>query len=495
MNYLWSEFEKDFNLFNLKPINIEFDILNEAEALFSFNGVTKTGANGKTCWYFPLNTEESKRIINTDKKIGLKIIKYPVFNDIIDEYRRLLQEFSIQKILYKNNMAPDIFKLVLVKNHKHIKVKFSWLNHVINYPCGSVFFAQIVEHVDERIDSFRHGININSEGIIYGKLINNFVKDCLKLRITPYDINVENMFIKNKKLCVVDVHKWKRSYNIIPPPVPEYLQIELSNICNAKCKMCNIPYMTRKKGYMTDDLFIKILSEANELGVSHITPFLHGEPFIRDDFVEKLILINKIAPRANITLFTNASLLHEEVLYKMNSIKNFEQIVFSFPGGNKETYEKVTGLNFETSVKNIKNAFRILKDVNMRISMPKFEGNISSEKDFFELWDEYPCSSYKTYNYLGNISGTLSEACFEHCDRAFRSMTILYDGRICLCCMDSNGDYIMGDINKEHMLAIWNNKKYRTLRELHGICRMAYTPCNRCTLDLKTKEYESCNFS
>lgn len=311
------------------------------------------------------------------------------------------------------------------------------------------------------------------------------------MRIVPYDLNIENLYVNYGKLKVLDVHKWKRSYEIIPPYAPKYIQIELNNSCNAKCKMCNIPNMKRLKGQMTDELYIKILKEANELGVEYITPFLHGEPFLRKDFVEKLNMINKYAPNSKITIFTNASLLSEKIIKEISTIKNIEQIVFSFPGGNKEVYEKVTSLNFESTIVNIKKAFAYLKNVNMRISLPKCNQNESSEKDFFRLWKGYPCSSYDTYNYLGNVSGTLSSKCYEQCDRAFRSMTILHDGKICLCCMDSEGDYIMGDISKASMLDIWNNDNYRELRAKHGICRMAYKPCKNCTLDLKTEEYNN----
>ena len=101
--------------------------------------------------------------------------------------------------------------------------------------------------------------------------------------------------------------------------------------------------------------------------------------------------------------------------------------------------------------------------------MPVFEGNKDSEQEFYSLWKGYPCSTYKTYNYLGNVSGTLSKECYEQCDRAFRSMTILFDGRIGLCCMDSDGKYILGDISKETMRNVWNNAHYKLLRYKHEI--------------------------
>lgn len=485
MIYQWSELENVFITLGLDIYDVDLHL--EEDCNYRLNGKIIRGAKGKTCWYIPLEEDELQKF-GLVGNCGLKIIKYPVNSDILDEHRRLLQEFSIQKILHKKNMAPDIYKLLLIRNRCENAVE--WLSKEMKYPANSVFFAQIVEH----IDSFQEHdtrINTNDQGYLYGKLVDDFLEECRKLRIQPYDVNMENICIVKGQMKVIDVHKWRRTYTMQHVSAPKYIQIELNNSCNAHCKMCNIPNMTRKKGMMSDELFLKIVKEANDLGVQYITPFLHGEPFLRKDFVDKLRLINEFAPKARITIFTNASLLTDEIIYELRDIKNIEQLVFSFPGGNKEIYECVTGLNFELTVKNIKKAFEVLDGFNVRISMPKFEGNKSSEWDFFELWKNYPCSTYETYNYLADVKDTLSEDCYEQCDRAFRSMTILFDGRVCLCCMDSDGKHIMGDVYRDHMVDVWNNSNYMELRLLHGSCRIAYTPCDRCTLDLRTEEYNN----
>ena len=486
MIYQWSEFDSVFEKLGLETFDINLSINTNNE--YIYNGLSRTGATGKTTWFIPLSDDEAAKFgVVSNVCCGLKIVKYPVYSDIMDEYYRLLNEYSIQKILYKNDMAPNIFKLVLIRNRS--SVSYEWSFQKIEFPARAIMFAQLVENMTN--DNLESILSVSRFGIPYGKEINEFVERCNQLRIVPYDLNDENLFFHKGKIKVVDIHKWKRNYIIFPPSVPKYVQIELNNSCNAKCKMCNIPQMTRKKGFMSDELFIKILREANEAGVEYITPFLHGEPFLRNDYIEKLRLINEYAPKAKITIFTNASVLTEEVLHELFSIQNIEQLVFSFPGGNKETYEKVTGLNFEKTYQNICNAFKILRGFPMRISMPMYEGNVESKMDFYALWKGYPCSAYETYNYLSDVRDTLADVCYEQCDRAFRSMTVMFDGRICLCCMDSDGKYIMGDISKDSMLEIWNGEEYANLRRLHGMCRNAYEPCAKCTLDLRTEEYNN----
>lgn len=487
MIYPWYEYTNIFEELELKTFEVEFEVDDENMCLYSFNGNKRVGSKGKTCWYLPLE-EEDELCPDREKKYGLKIVKYPVFSDVIDEYRRLQKEFSIQKILYNAEMAPDIVDIILIFNKK--KTKINWLSSEIVYPENSFFFAQLVEHIENDMKQMS-GVYISESGNVYGRSVEEFKEKCLEFRINPYDLTKENLFFNNGKLKVIDLHKWDRTYKIIPPKSPKYIQIELNNTCNANCKMCNIPEMKREKGYMSDELYRRIIKEANELGVEYITPFLHGEPFLRKDYISKLKLINEFAPNSKITIFTNGSLITKDILKDLSHIKNIEQIVFSFPGGDKESYEQVTGLNFEHTVQNVKDAFEILDGQNLRISMPVCEENAESESDFYSLWKGYPCSSYKTYNYLGDKNNTLSQKCYEQCDRAFRTMTIMWDGRICLCCMDSEGRYVMGNLSQDSLLSIWNNEKYSKLRLEHGICRNAYEACKCCTLDLRTEEYNN----
>lgn len=483
MIYPWFEFSGILRDFVPEMFDIELSVLSNDE--YALNGSVRCGASGKTCWYVPLARQESRIFGLNGFDVGLKVIKYPVYNDIKDEYLRLLREFTIQKILFAHGMAPDVFKLVLVRN---AKANFSfWLGQNVEYPSGAVFFALLVANVVNREPLC--GVTINAGGNLFGPKIDEFRERCHQLRIEPYDLTTENMYQSDDRLGVLDVHKWRRTYEIRNVKTPKYLQIELNNTCNARCCMCAIPHMTRPKGNMTDELFEKIIVEANALGIEYITPFLHGEPFMREDFVEKLQRINVCAPRMKITIFTNASLLTERNVMVLAGIKNVEQIVLSFPGGNKKTYEATTGLDFETTVRNIKRAFEVLRGKKLRISMPKCTQNQKSEDDFASLWKGLPKRAYNTYNYLGDVQGSLAQSCFEQCDRAFRTMTVLFDGRVCLCCMDVDGKYIMGDLAKESIVDVWNGEKFVKLRTDHGCCRLACEPCNRCTQDLKTEEY------
>src|SRR5688500_5555806 len=61
------------------------------------------------------------------------------------------------------------------------------------------------------------------------------------------------------------------------PSMPEIVQIESTNICNAKCVFCPRDDMHRKQGIMTLDLFRKVVDGCVELGITHVRMHNYGE--------------------------------------------------------------------------------------------------------------------------------------------------------------------------------------------------------------------------
>jgi len=64
------------------------------------------------------------------------------------------------------------------------------------------------------------------------------------------------------------------------PILPEIVQIESTNICNAKCVFCPRDDMHRKQGVMSLELFKKIVDECATLGITHVRVHNYGEPFL-----------------------------------------------------------------------------------------------------------------------------------------------------------------------------------------------------------------------
>ena len=50
------------------------------------------------------------------------------------------------------------------------------------------------------------------------------------------------------------------------------------------------------------------------------------------------------------------------------------------------------------------------------------------------------------------------------CYYPWHSVSVLADGRVVPCCRDVNGDYVLGDLNNESLIEIWNGERMRQLR-------------------------------
>jgi radical SAM protein with 4Fe4S-binding SPASM domain len=77
----------------------------------------------------------------------------------------------------------------------------------------------------------------------------------------------------------------------------------------------------------------------------------------------------------------------------------------------------------------------------------------------------------------------LTGGTYYPCSHLWFSLIIAYDGRVHLCCRDTEGDHIIGDTREQTPAEIWNGDHFRELRRLHAKGRFdeipACKPCDR----------------
>jgi radical SAM protein with 4Fe4S-binding SPASM domain len=62
------------------------------------------------------------------------------------------------------------------------------------------------------------------------------------------------------------------------------------------------------------------------------------------------------------------------------------------------------------------------------------------------------------------------------------TFTVLWDGRVSLCCADYDGRNVLGDLRTSSIAEVWNNQTYRAVRRQHlesggpEICRSCDLP-------------------
>ena len=97
---------------------------------------------------------------------------------------------------------------------------------------------------------------------------------------------------------------------------------------------------------------------------------------------------------------------------------------------------------------------------------------------------QFPLAFAESSRHLEIWAGTLntrSDVQFP-CYRLWLTFTVLWDGRVSLCCADFDGRTILGDLNTSTIKEVWNSEPFRHVRRQHlesggpDICRACDLP-------------------
>ena len=172
-------------------------------------------------------------------------------------------------------------------------------------------------------------------------------------------------------------------------PLPEIVQIESTNICNAKCVFCPRDDMERRQGIMDMALFRKIADECVELGIEHVRMHNYGEPFVDRALVEK-VRYAKQKGVPQVGMISNGSLITEAAARGMIDA-GLDAINISVDASGKDTFEKTRlGLKYDKVIANIERLLT-LRDA-AGTTRPKLilsfvrQNNSEDERAFIEHW-------------------------------------------------------------------------------------------------------------
>lgn len=252
------------------------------------------------------------------------------------------------------------------------------------------------------------------------------------------------------------------------------IQLESSTNCNARCIFCPRYEMTRPMGTMNDDLFYKIIKEGKELRIKDFYPFLNGEPFVFPKIWEWLDYMEKEGVR--VSLYTNAELMDVDRLIEY---KNINYVNCSLNATTEETYNKIMrGPNFNKVIENIK---KLVDKARFRVnvSMVETKENTHEVEEFKKLWKKTTIVKYLNW---GGARPVEFDGKKKPCCNLLNNINILWDGRVCLCCMDYNGQVILGDISKEPLKDILERKKL--LEDRHKKLDFNMPLCENCNRNI-----------
>jgi sulfatase maturation enzyme AslB (radical SAM superfamily) len=266
---------------------------------------------------------------------------------------------------------------------------------------------------------------------------------------------------------------------------PEIVQIESTNLCNAKCVFCPRDEMHRQQGVMDMDLYRTIVDECADLGITHVRVHNYGEPFLDRQLVDK-VRYAKSRGIAEVGMISNGSLITEEIARGLIDA-GLDAINISVDAAGKEVFERTrVHLDYDTVIGNIRTLARLRREAGARrprliLSFVR-QDNSADEQAFIDEWSRVADKIHITD--LHNWGGTLHDRSDVQypCYRMWLTFTVLWDGRVSLCCADYDGRHILGDLRTSTIAAIWNSPPYLAVRRQHlesggpAICRTCDLP-------------------
>lgn len=254
------------------------------------------------------------------------------------------------------------------------------------------------------------------------------------------------------------------------PRLPEIVQIESTNMCNAKCVFCPRDEMHRPEGIMSMELFRKVVDQCADLGITHVRLHNYGEAFLDRQLVEKVRYAKDRGIR-EVGMISNGSLITERVARSIIEA-GLDAINISVDASGREVFESTRlGLNYDKVIANIERLVRIRAELGKR--RPKLilsfvrQNNSADEQAFIEHWRAIADKIHVTD--LHNWGGTLNHDSDVNypCYRPWLTFTVLWDGRVSLCCADFDGQTVLGDLNTSSIKEVWNSPAYRQVRRDH----------------------------
>ncbi len=277
---------------------------------------------------------------------------------------------------------------------------------------------------------------------------------------------------------------------------PKVVLIDSTSFCNLRCSMCCHHEMTRKKGNMSWELFVKIIDEIAEHNKdARIWMVFFGDPFIlkkTDPSIFDMIVYTKEKGLTDVVLNSNGNLMDRTAAQQLID-SGLDAIYFGIDAFTEETYSKYrVGGDYEKVRENVLYLLKLKKELNAKkpevyVQFVEMEGNKHEKDDYINYWKDKgaivkirPMVSWAGKIEASNL--TLNDDSRWPCHWAMQTMSITDQGLVVNCAVDLDAGFVAGDITKQTLREVWNgrlkenrsyhqNKQWDTLPEICKNCK------------------------
>jgi MoaA/NifB/PqqE/SkfB family radical SAM enzyme len=282
------------------------------------------------------------------------------------------------------------------------------------------------------------------------------------------------------------------------PAAPEELFVELTNVCNLRCVMCPRTSSSRDVGFMDPGLFRKIVDEAAHFPFCLLLPHGMGEALLHHRW-ENLVGYASDRGMSPIWILTNGTLL-DEPKARFLVDRGIDLVLVSVDGITQDTYGKVrVGGDLRQVEANVEGLLRLRAKAGKEkpavwLRMLEMEETREEIRPFEARWrsllsrgdgiDICPEDAWcgKVRERMGAKPDGLAPVRPGPCTMPWEALFVYWDGRVSMCCLDSEAELLAGDVRRNSLLEIWRGDRYNEVRCLHREGRFREIPlCGACT--------------
>lgn len=316
--------------------------------------------------------------------------------------------------------------------------------------------------------------------------------------ILASDFCVDNRFyadfVRQRSLSRIRKYEKKFQDNSIYPCT---IEIELTNFCNFDCIFCPNAVHIREKGIMSFQTFKNIIDEVENFKRIYIVFSGFGESLLDREMIDKLDYLYEKRIASHVELVTNGFLLTEKMCQSLCKRKLVDVLNISVDAAGAETYRKIHAFDgFSVVMQNLEYLNRIKKTNNQSYPFVsvRFKTFSFNKGQFSEFVKKFNPIANEIKAYVNIFRWPESEIKIDSieerkfirivCPNLWEGIRINWNGDVVLCCMDYEGKVVLGNINEQTLINIWNGSQIQNYRDRHKKFQFNYLKiCRDCDIN------------
>lgn len=305
--------------------------------------------------------------------------------------------------------------------------------------------------------------------------------------------------LAQKRTCLQDV---------LPLDTPFTLLVEVSRLCNFKCRFCpqseKDKFLFFEKNLLPLEDFKEIISQLRDFPQKLKKVYMHGtgESLLNPELPEMIRLLKQSGTTESIDLTSNGALLTESQGKSLVDA-GLNHLHISVEALSSEKYREITGIgnvDFEEFVDKIRafSAQRRGCRLTIKIAQTSLDGDSDQERflalfsplcdeifveQIYPIWPNFqpPASVCSEKGSAGQYGQTVQEK--RVCPQIFTVLAVKCDGSVSPCSVDWANQVSLGNIHTGRLRQIWEGEQLRLLRQTHLTeGRMQHPCCASCGL-------------